>query len=78
MEDSDLFQPGLIIPDVVDKSPPLRGVLRLVDIGPERWLSEFSHELLANGINFRSVEIQDVSFYQARDILSACASTLEA
>ena len=44
MEDSDLFQPGFIIPDVVDKSPPLRGLLRLVDIGPERWLSEFAHD----------------------------------
>lgn len=68
-------QPDLIIPPVVNKSPPLRGRLRLVGVGPGDWPAEFTH--LPNGINFRSVELQDVVWHQAQRMLIGCADTLE-
>lgn len=67
----------LTIPPIVDKSPPLRGHLRLA--GPDfvvRWLTEFAWEI-PNGINFRSVELQSVFWNQAQQILNACADTLD-
>lgn len=77
LENADWTRWDLTVPDVLDNSPPLRGHLRLVDIGVMGpWPCEFAYGL-RNGINFRSVELQNVSWNQAQYILNGCAGTLE-
>ena len=64
---------------IVDKSPPLRGRLRLVGVDSliaVEWPIDLTHEL-SNVVNFRSVEIEDFSGNQSQYILRACAHTLE-
>jgi hypothetical protein len=68
---------GMIVPAIVDRSPPLRGHLRLVGIVPEaRYLIDLAYEL-PNGINFRSVELEGFAGSCAQHILNGCAHTLE-
>ena len=74
-EDSERI-PDLVIPLIVDKSPPLRGHLRLVGIGSEDWFTEFANDL-PNGINFQSVELRGVFWDHSQRILTACGGTLE-
>lgn len=72
LENEYLIQPDLMIPNIVDNSPLLRGHLRVMG----HWPVEFAYEL-PNGIHFRSVEWQDVAWNQVQYILNACAGTLE-
>jgi len=74
--DGQHTRPDLVIPPIVDESPPLRGHLRLVGVRPDQWLTEFTNDL-PNGINFRSVELQSVFWEHCQRILTACAGTLE-
>lgn len=77
LRDSEWIRPDLTIPTIVDKSPPLRGHLRLVGVDiAVQWPAEFAYEL-PDGINFRSVELQDVPCNHAQHILSGCGHTLE-
>ena len=77
LRNEDSIQSDSTIPPIVDKSPPLRGHLRLVGSGVvESWLTEFARGL-PNGINFRSVELQNVFWSQAQQILNACVNTLD-
>lgn len=77
LENADWTRWDLTIPAIVDGSPPLRGCLRLFDIGVMGpWPSEFAYAL-PNGINFRSAELRNVSWNQAQYILNGCAGTLE-
>ena len=74
---SDQLPHGVTIPDIVDQFPPLRGHLRLVGLGGAvRWPTDFVREL-GNGINFRSVEIEESSAGYTQDVLNACAGTIE-
>ena len=74
--DSEWIRPGLITPATIDLPPPLRGHFRLVGVGAVQWPTEFSREL-PGGINFRSVELQDVPWNQGQRIIRASAGTLE-
>jgi len=74
--DSEWIRPGLITPATIDVPPPLRGHFRLVGVGAVQWPTEFSREL-PGGINFRSVELQDVPCNQGQRIIRASAGTLE-
>jgi len=76
MDDGEPIRPDSTIPPIVDKSPPLRGHLRLVDVGSVEWPTEFANDL-PGGINFRSVELQGVFWDHGQRILTACAGTLE-
>ena len=65
------------VPIIVDKLPPLRGHLRLaginaVDQSPVAFMRQ-----LPNGINFRSVELDDFLGNSAQSILNLCVHTLE-
>ena len=73
---SEWIRPDSISSAVVDLPPPLRGNFRLVGVGAVQWPTEFSREL-PGGINFRSVELQDVPLNQGQKILRSCAATLE-
>ena len=64
---------------IVTQSPPLCGHLRCADIGPNvpGWLvRQFAFDL-PNGINFRSIEFQDVHWEHGQHVLNGCASSLE-
>ena len=68
---------GSTAPIIVGQSPPLRGNLRLAGYGTVvRWIMDFVHEL-PNGVNFRSVELEDFFGKDAQFALKACAKTLE-
>ena len=68
---------GVTVPAVIAKFPPLRGHLRLVGLGlTPRWSAALIHEF-RNGVDFRSVEIEESSAGYAQDILNACAGTIE-
>lgn len=74
---NDEVPPSVFVPSIFDQLPPLRGHLRLVGLGGAlRWPAGFVHEL-QNGINFRSVEIEESSADYTQDILNACADTIE-
>ena len=62
----------------ITQSPPLRGHFRCVGVGQRDpgWLRELAFDL-PNGINFRSVEFQDVHWEHGQHILDGCASSLE-
>jgi hypothetical protein len=66
------------VPPIVGQSPPLRGHLRCAGLSPRNpvWPREFAFDL-PNGINFRSIEFQDVHWEQGQQILNGCASSLE-
>ena len=70
--------PKIPIPPLVTQSPPLRGHFRCAGVGPKvpGWLREFAFDL-PNGINFRSIEFQDVHWEHGQHILDGCASSLE-
>ena len=74
--DSEWVRPDLATSAVIDLPPPLRGHFHLVGVGAVQWPTEFSREL-PGGINFRSVELQDVPWNQGQKIVRACAGTLE-
>lgn len=74
-EYSEWVRSGLT-PPIIDKSPPLRGHLRLAGIGVVQWPTEFAKKL-PSGINFRSVELQDVVWDHCQSIVTACAGSLE-
>jgi len=75
--DIEWIRPDLTIPAIVNKSPPLRGHLRLTWVSiAVQWPAEFAYEL-PKGINFRSVELQEVHWNQGQHILNGCAHTLE-
>ena len=76
LEDGEGERPNLVLPPIVDESPPLRGHLRLVGIGADEWPIEFARDL-PNGINFRSVELKGVFWDHCQLILTACGGTLE-
>ena len=64
---------------VVTQSPPLCGHLRCagIDRNVPGWLvRQFAFDL-PNGINFRSIEFQDVHWEHGQHILNGCASSLE-
>ena len=70
-------QPNLAIYPNTDRLPPLRGHLRLVGVNTVlEWPTDFVYGL-PNGMNFQSVELEDFCGSQARDILNACAHSLE-
>lgn len=62
----------------VSQPPPLRGHLRIARSSPGNpvWPREFPCRL-PNGMNFRSVEFQDVHCAQGQQILDMCAGSLE-
>ena len=66
------------VPPIVTKSPPLREHLWRASLGPEHpeWTREFAFDL-PNGINFPSVEFQDVHWERGQQILDECAGSLE-
>jgi hypothetical protein len=69
--------PDLTLPFITNKSPPLRGHLRLVGIDTVVKLPmDFLREL-PNGINFRSVELEEYFGRTAQDLVDGCARTLE-
>jgi hypothetical protein len=69
--------PGMIVPALIDQSPPLRGHLRLVGAVPvAQYLIDLAYEL-PNGINFRSVELEGFAGSYAQHLLNGCAHTLE-
>ena len=75
--DSEWIRPDSLTPAAaVNPPPPLRGNFRLVGVGAVQWPTEFSREL-PGGINFRSVELQDVPLSHGQRIVCACAGTLE-
>ena len=69
--------PRVAIPTTVEHSPPLRGHLQLVglDTGVQ-WSTNFAREL-PNGMNFRSIELEDLDGNRVQRTLGACAHTLE-
>lgn len=67
----------LPFPTIIDKSPPLRGHLRLAGVDTVvQWPVDLVHEI-PNGINFRSVELEGFFGSRAQHALNACANTLE-
>ena len=69
--------PGFIIPTNLGHSPPFRGHLRLA--GKEtvtQWPEDLVHAI-PNGVNFRSVELEDFPGFRAARVLDACAHALE-
>lgn len=71
------IQQDFDVPIIVDKLPPLRGHLRLAGINAvDQSPVAFIHQL-PNGINFRSVELDDFLGNSAQSILNLCAHTLE-
>jgi hypothetical protein len=77
LTDEWLLSPGLVVPTIVDRSPPLRGRLRLVGtVATAQYPMDLAYEL-PNGINFRSVECVSVSGDHVQQILNGCAHTLE-
>lgn len=70
-------RPDLTVPAFTNRSPPLGGHLRLAGAGPAaNWSADLAHEL-QNGMNFRSIELEDFTGYMFQRMLDACASTLE-
>ena len=69
---------GISVPPTVSRSPPLRGHFRCVGLSPWdfAWPIEFAFDL-PSGINFRSIEFQDVHWKHGQHILDGCASALE-
>jgi hypothetical protein len=71
------WYPDMVIPAIVDQSPPLRGHLRFagaVDVA--QYPTDLAYEL-PNGINFRSVELEGLAGSDAQHILNGCAHSLE-
>jgi hypothetical protein len=66
------------VPPVVGQSPPLRGHFRCAGLSSTHpvWPRKFALDL-PNGINFSSVEFQNVCWEQGQQILDGCASSLE-
>ena len=65
------------IPTFPHQSPPLCGHLRLLGSDTVvEWLTDYTHEL-PDGINFRSVELEDFFCHRAQNLLDTCAHTLE-
>ena len=62
------------VPTTARQSPPLRGHLRLARV--DVVAMDFTHEL-PNGINFRSVELEEFSGDDAQRVLNMCARTLQ-
>ena len=72
-----LMRPDLNAPFVFDKSPPLRGRLRLAGADAvDRWPMDLIRGLRIR-MNFRYVELEGFLGTQAQHILDACAHTLE-
>jgi hypothetical protein len=60
----------------IDQPPPFHGHLRLAGYDTAaRWLTEVTNEH-PNGINFRSVELEEFYGANAHYVLKACANTL--
>lgn len=78
LRDEAQGRPGMSVPLVVSQSPPLRGHLRCAGLNQINltWSRESAFNLL-NGINFRSIEFQDVHYMQGQQILDGCATSLE-
>jgi hypothetical protein len=72
-----LYNPGIAAPAIVNRSPPLRGHLRLEGAAPSAQYSKDLAYELPNGINFRSVELEDLAGSDAQHILNGCAHSLE-
>ena len=70
--------PGMLVPPVVTGYPPLRGHLRysVVDASQPEWTKEFAFGP-PGGINFRSIELQDVYWRHGQWLLDGCANSLE-
>ena len=67
----------LPLPALIDQSPPLRGHLRMAGVHTVvQWPVDFAHEL-PNGINFRSVELEDFFGSTVHPALNGCAHSLE-
>ena len=67
---------SLTVPTLTDQSPPLNGHLRLAGVTTvAQWPVDFAKEL-PNGINFRSIELDDFFGGGAQQILTTCAHTL--
>ena len=60
-----------------ERTPPLRGCLRLVGYGTVDWPVRVLLREPLKGFNFRSVELCDFPGSQAQHALNACARTLE-
>jgi hypothetical protein len=68
---------GIAVPAIVDRSPPLRGHLRLEGAAPSAQYPKDLAYGLPNGINFRSVELEGFAGSCAQHILNGCGRTLE-
>ena len=67
---------NLTVPTIPHRSPPFCGHLRLAGFHTVAgWPAASTHEL-ANGTNFRSIELEDFSGEDAQHILKTCARTL--
>ena len=71
------FESGLIDVATPERSPPLRGCLRLVGYGTLVQLSTGLFGEPPKGFNFRSVELENFPGNHAQRALTACAQTLE-
>ena len=77
-EEQELIPPDLELPGIAT-SPPLRGHLRLTGATADAlclWLIDLAY-VLPNGINFRSIELEDISGHQVQHVVDACGRTLE-
>jgi hypothetical protein len=77
LQHASSFRSAMVIPALPDRSPPLRGRLRLEGAAPPAQYPKDLAYNLPNGINFRSVELKDFAASDAQHILSRCARTLE-
>ena len=77
LEHENRFRTLITAPSTIDQSPPLDGHLRLAgDDTVVQWPIDLSEDL-PNGINFRSVEIEDFFGSRAQHMVNMCANTLE-
>lgn len=69
--------PDPTAPTLIERSPPLRGHLRLAGYGTtSQEPVDFTREL-PNGFNFRTVELEAFFGDRVQHVLDACANTLE-
>ena len=78
LHDETQALPGISVPPIVTRSPPLRGHLQFAGLSPMDpvWTREFAFDL-PNGINFRSVEFRDIHWKHGQHVLDGCAGSLE-
>lgn len=77
LQAEEQIRTDLPLPTIIDQSPPLCGHLRLAGVDTVvHWPVDLALEL-PNGINFRSVELENFFGSRAQHTLNLCAHTLE-